>query len=81
MLSISYEAFITLLVNSKRFLYILIVCTKFTAVIANIYFLTRKENRFARSLLITIIALVIGIGLGSAIAASLMRRAAARASV
>ena len=39
--------------------------------IANIYFLTRKENRFGRSLLITIVALVVGIGLGSAIAASL----------
>ena len=40
--------------------------------IANIYFLTRKENRFGRSLLITIITLMIGIGLGSAIAASLV---------
>lgn len=38
---------------------------------ANVYFLTRKENRFGRSLLITLIALVLGIGLGSAIAASL----------
>ena len=39
---------------------------------ANTYFLTRKENRFGRSLLITIITLMIGIGLGSAIAASLV---------
>ncbi len=40
--------------------------------IANIYFLTRKENRFGRSLLITMITLMIGIGLGTAIAASLV---------
>lgn len=39
--------------------------------IANIYFLTRKENRFGRSLLITIITLVVGIGLGTALIASL----------
>ena len=39
--------------------------------IANIYFLTRKENRFGRSLLITIITLVVGIGLGTALTASL----------
>ena len=38
---------------------------------ANVYFLTRKENRFGRALLITVIALVLGISLGSAIAASL----------
>ncbi len=38
---------------------------------ANTYFLTRKENRFGRSLLIAIIALVLGIGLGAAIASSL----------
>ncbi|ELS04949.1 DnaJ-class molecular chaperone with C-terminal Zn finger domain [Xenococcus sp. PCC 7305] len=38
---------------------------------ANVYFLTRKENRFGRSLLITIIAFVLGIGLGAAISASL----------
>lgn len=39
--------------------------------IANIYFLTRKENRFGRSLLITIITLVVGIGLATALIASL----------
>ncbi|MDJ0898330.1 MAG: CPP1-like family protein [Xenococcus sp. MO_188.B8] len=39
--------------------------------IANLYFLTRKENRFGRSLLMTIIALVVGIGLGAALTASL----------
>ncbi len=38
---------------------------------ANVYFLTRKENRFGRSLLITIIALVVGIGLGAALTSSL----------
>lgn len=38
---------------------------------ANVYFLTRKENRFGRSLLITIAALVMGVGLAAAIAASL----------
>jgi len=38
---------------------------------ANVYFLTRKENRFGRSLLITSIALVLGIGLAAAIASSL----------
>ena len=38
---------------------------------ANVYFLTKKENRFGRSLLITIVALVVGIGLGTAIATSL----------
>lgn len=38
---------------------------------ANVYFLTRKENRFGRSLLITIAALVVGVGLAAAIAASL----------
>lgn len=38
---------------------------------ANVYFLTRKENRFGRALVITIIALVLGIGLGAAISASL----------
>ena len=38
---------------------------------ANVYFLTRKENRFGRSLLITIITLVVGIGLGAALTASL----------
>ena len=38
---------------------------------ANVYFLTRKENRFGRSLVMTIIALVLGIGLGAAITVSL----------
>ena len=35
---------------------------------ANIYFLNRKEKRFGRSLLITLICLILGIGLGTGLA-------------
>ncbi|MGK7878430.1 MAG: CPP1-like family protein [Xenococcaceae cyanobacterium] len=37
-------------------------------VAANIYFLNRKEHRFGRSLLITLIGLILGIGLGMGLA-------------
>jgi Protein CHAPERONE-LIKE PROTEIN OF POR1-like len=36
--------------------------------LANIYFLNRKENRFGRAVLITLISLLLGIGLGSGVA-------------
>ena len=38
---------------------------------SSLYFLNRKENRFARSLLISLMALVVGVGLGVAIAGGL----------
>lgn len=35
------------------------------ALVANVYFLTRKEKRFGRSLLISFLGLVLGVGIGS----------------